>query len=427
MGIGGSRENRATLATLLTGLILIAAGCSESPQARPEPPPCPDERLGCVAVRRGAPIEIGTLLSMGGPSAGLGEDARNGTRLAAHLLSPPGEIHGHAIRWVDKNDRCSFEGRDGARDLALDPDTVAVIGTTCTVAALGTSDTILSEQGIILISPSNTHPSLTDPRIHQPFYLRVSPNDRIHGAAVANFVFRQAGWRSASTIHDGSPDAFGLEKAFADAFTSLGGNIVRQEAVQPGDKDLGPLLTALAADGIDGLYLPVSAAGGALIARQARTISGLADTQLAGSEALLEPDFLGDAGESAEGIYVAVTDDSAMQERLRYEGEFLPAYEQTFGGEPGSAHAAYGFDAAALLFEAIRKTAIRAADGSLLIPRTGLRDALYVTRDFVGASGTLTCTENGDCRPRATIAIHRVQNGELSRTVFRQTLWLDSL
>lgn len=222
-------------------------------------------------------MEIGTLLSMSGPTAAIGEDARNGARVAADLLDPPGEILGHAIEWVDEDDRCSVQGKYGARDLASDPDVVTVIGTTCSVAALGVSDTILGEQGIVLISPSNTHPMLTDPPTHHPFYLRVIP-----------------------------PDA-----------------------------------TSEAGDGPN-------------------------------PEPLRGAQLRGD--------------------------EFLSRYRERFGSEPSTLHAAYGFDSANLVFQAIKEAAILTPDDRLLIPRTGLRDALFATRDFPGATGMLTCRQNGDCQ-----------------------------
>jgi len=36
-------------------------------------------------------------------------------------------------------------------------------------------------------------------------------------------------------------------------------------------------------------------------------------------------------------------------------------------------------------------------DGSLLVGRQALRDAMIATKDFTGITGTLTCTPTGDC------------------------------
>ncbi len=93
-----------------------------------------------------------------------------------------------------EDDGCSAEGgQAGATALAANPDIVAVIGTSCSSAALGVADTILGDKGIILISPSNTNPGLTSEEAHQPFYLRTAHNDKIQGAIVADFVFTKLG------------------------------------------------------------------------------------------------------------------------------------------------------------------------------------------------------------------------------------------
>ena len=43
----------------------------------------------------------------------------------------------------------------------------------------------------MLIAPSNTAPSLTLPESHQPFYSRTAHNDKIQGAAMAQFVCKE--------------------------------------------------------------------------------------------------------------------------------------------------------------------------------------------------------------------------------------------
>ncbi len=49
-----------------------------------------------------------------------------------------------------------------------------------------------------------------------------------------------------------------------------------------------------------------------------------------------------------------------------------------------------------------------AGDGTMLIGRQALRDAVAATSGYEGITGTLTCDENGDCAdPR--IAVNEVQ------------------
>ena len=45
------------------------------------------------------------------------------------------------------------------------------------------------------------------------------------------------------------------------------------------------------------------------------------------------------------------------------------------------------------------------------IGRQALRDAIYATKDFQGITGTLTCSENGDCGA-PVIAVYQVVNAD---------------
>ena len=99
-----------------------------------------------------------------------------------------------------------------------------------------------------------------------------------------------------------------------------------------------------------------------------------------------------------------------FQEGDFYSNEFLPAYEEQFGSEPTSVFHAHAFDAANVLFDAIEQVAVVDDDGSLSIPRTALRDAVFATSGYEGLTGIITCTELGDCATDVTIGIFEGPN-----------------
>ena len=72
-----------------------------------------------------------------------------------------------------------------------------------------------------------------------------------------------------------------------------------------------------------------------------------------------------------------------------------------------------------MILAAIEEVAID-QDGTLYIPRTALKDALFATTDFPGITGTLTCNENGDCQPSATIAVVQVEGGAFTDAVYSE-------
>ncbi|NIA25707.1 MAG: ABC transporter substrate-binding protein [Gammaproteobacteria bacterium] len=408
---------------------MVAAACAGGGATAPDE--CTSDPFGCVTVDKGAPITVGTLLVISGPNAALGQDSQNGVVLAADYLDgtfdgKTGQIDGHDIAFVHQDDGCSAEGgQAGAQALASNPEIVGVIGTSCSSAALGVADTILSDKGVALISPSNTGPALTDPAQHQPFYLRTAHNDKLQGAAVAHFAYNELGARSAATIHDGSPYADGLQAVFAAEFEKMGGTITKQEAIQVGETDFTSVLTAIGAGTPDVLYYPIFAAEGGLITQQAKQTDGLENTILIGSDGMMSTDFLNAAGSAAEGMYLSGPDLTAFGgDQSFYQNQFLPAYKAQFGGDPAAAFHAHSYDAANMLFAAIGKVAID-ENGTLYIPRTALKDALFATKGMQGITGTLNCNSTGDCQSTATIAVVTVKDGKMTAPVYSEKASLE--
>ncbi len=165
-----------------------------------------------------------------GADAALGQDSQNGAVLAGDYLDgtfdgKDGQVLGHDITWTHEDELCTAEGgQAGGTALAADPSIVAVIGTSCSSAALGVADTIMSEKGILLFSSSNTNPALTSEEAHQPFYARTAHNDRIQGAIVAEYAYNEQGATKLATIHDESPYTQGLTAAAALNFEAAGGD-----------------------------------------------------------------------------------------------------------------------------------------------------------------------------------------------------------
>jgi branched-chain amino acid transport system substrate-binding protein len=129
-------------------------------------------------------------------------------------------------------------------------------------------------------------------------------------------------------------------------------------------------------------------------ARQRET-AGLEKVILMGADGLFSPDVVEAAGDAVEGFYVS----SPFLSGAAYDA-FVARYKEKFGTEPVSIFHAHAYDATKMIFAAIEKVTLQNPDGSLLIPRQALRDAMYATRDFEGLTGVLTCTPTGDCANR---------------------------
>lgn len=417
-----------SLLALVAALSLVAAACAgdeeepgvtgpTGPTATGPTAPavdCDADPFGCVEVGAGEPIRLGSLLAISGDVAFLGTDSNHGIELAIDNLDgaldgTPGQLLGHDVELQQEDDGCSAEGgQAGATALVADPSIVAVIGTSCSSAALGVADTITSDAGYLLLSPSNTNPGLTSEEAHQPFYARTAHNDRIQGAISAEFVYNELGITSAATINDESPYADGLAAAFRQNFEALGGTITAIEQVNSADTDLGPVLRSIA-EGEPGLvYAPNFPPGCGLSLIQGADIMPAGTTYM-GADGCLETSFVGQVGDPPADYYASSPDVTVFQGGAYYADEFLPAYEAQYGTEPTSVFHAHAFDAANILFNAIEAVAVDDG-GTLLIPRTALKDAVLATSGYEGMTGIVTCTPFGDCATDVTIGIFKYPN-----------------
>jgi len=400
---------------LLGAMALVAAACAEEeegPAVAPGAVDCAAVEFGCVEVGAGEPIKIAAEQTLTTPDAPLGNDQVNGLKLAIDYLDGaldgvPGQLLGHDVELIEADETCSAEGGTAAAtELAADPNLVSVFGTTCTSAALGTSDAILGAKGILLISGSNTNPNLTAEGVHNDFYLRTAHNDKIQGAIVAEYVYNELGARTAATINDESPYADALAAVFRSVFESLGGEITTFEAVQSTDTEFKPVLTSIAQGKPDVLYYPDFAQVCGLVTAQAREVAGLKDTILMGSDGCASADALELAGDALDGWYRSGPDTSAFKQGDFYQNEMLPAYLEQFGVEaPLSVFHAHIWDAFYIWKAALDQVAVQNDDGSLTIPRTALKDAVYATSGYQGLTGTITCTPLGDCATDVIIGI----------------------
>jgi len=389
-------NKRILFFSILVGLALTLAACGGAAYE------CPDE-LGCVSYAKDEPVRIASALVISGPNTDLGTDSQYGVEIAIAFQET---LFGHPIELQAEDDGCSAEGGQAAgQKIVSDPTIIAIIGTSCSGAGVPMSK-VVSDAGYVMVSPSNTSPALTDGAVAwNPGYLRTAHNDEVQGQAMANFAFDFLGVTTAAAIHDGDPYTEGLARVFADSFVSLGGTIVEFTAVNKGDTDMRPVLSAVAAAGPPELiYYPVFTAEGGFLTKQAKEVTGLEDTI---SDGMISSAAIEAVGEAGEGMYFSGPD-------LGFSGalydDFLAKYIADYGSEPISVFHAHSYDAAAMIFSCIEEVAVEDGD-SIHIGRQALRTCLYATSGFEGITGTLSCNQYGDCAD-AKISVSQLTNGE---------------
>jgi ABC-type branched-subunit amino acid transport system substrate-binding protein len=244
-------------------------------------PEAEQDSYGVVTIAAGDPIELATLQAITGDVANLGIDQVRAVEIA---IADRPEVMGHPVEMsMEEDDLCSAEGgTTGAQRIIANPQVVAVIGTSCSGAAVPAAEA-LSEQGILMISGSNTSPRLTATgyfsaegpvrgEAWQYGYFRSAHNDEFQGRAAAQFAFEQLSVTKAATIHDGDPYTQGLAGAFGGSFEEFGGEIVLATAVTKEQEDMRPVLTEVQASGAQMLFFPIFEPAGDRIVQQAEEV-----------------------------------------------------------------------------------------------------------------------------------------------------------
>ena len=392
------------LSTLVLAAIVLAACGGGAPEFTCEDP------LGCVTYAPDEPIRIASALVISGPDAQLGLDSQYGVEVAMALK---GQVDGHDVELQAEDDGCNAEGGQAAgQKIVSDPSIIGVVGTSCSGAGVPMSK-VISDAGYFMVSPSNTAPSLTDPeQAWNVGYLRTAHNDKVQGAAIADFAYNELGLTTAAAIHDGDPYTEGLANAFAQAFEALGGQIVAFTAVNKGDTDMRPVLTAVAAAGPpEFIYYPVFTAECSFLTKQAKEVAGLENVVTAAADGCISDAAAEAIGSAGEGMYFSGPDISFTGSEY---DTFKAKYKEMFGTDTLSVFHAHAYDATNMIFARIEEVGVAEDDGTLHIGRQAMRDCLYNTSNFQGITGTLTCDQYGDCAD-PKISVSQLQGTEYVR------------
>jgi branched-chain amino acid transport system substrate-binding protein len=399
-----------------TAMLLVLAACTPAGSGSPSEAAasasaaadpaaaCDALENGCFEVAAGEPLTVASALSITGETAFLGNDSNFGIQVAQEER---GQVLGRDVEVIHEDGGCgdAATGQTAAQAIVANPAILGVIGTTCSRTAV-TAMQVLGPAHIVMISPSNTAPGLTNPDHEQyggEYYFRTAYNDKVQGAAVAKYACEVLKVTTAATIHDGSPYADQLQQVFADQFTSqCNGTVTSQNAMAVGDTDFHPLLTTIAAEAPAMIFMPIFDPEGPLIVNQSRDIAALKDTIFFGADGVKDAGFIAAAGSVAEqiGMYFSGPD---LNFGTRYTDDFLPKLLELEGTtEPQAPYHAHGYDAYNILLDAIVAAHVGdGADGTSFFSRDGIREYIAGLKDYDGLTGTLTCGgeghDPGDC------------------------------
>lgn len=362
---------------------------------------------GVVTFAAGDSVKIGLATDLSNLIPAPGQDIANGAQLAVDEFNEAGGLQGFTVELVVEDDRCVGEDATSVANLFVsDPHIVGVVGHVCSGASIPASE-VYQEARIPMVSPSSTAGAFTARGLDVAN--RVAFNDNIQGVVAARFIFSELGAQRIAVLHDNTSYGEGLASTVAATFEELGGEVITFEVVDPEEQDFRPVLTVLAGQEPDLIYLGGYEAQAALIVQQMAEV-GLEDTLFFSDDGVYTATYLELAGDASEGTYVTfgaqVGDPEANE-------AFDERYEEKFGVAPdelGPFHA-QAYDAATVILKALEAVATVDDAGNLSVDREALIEAVRTTKDLEGLSGLITCDENGDCGS-ATIAVFVAEGGE---------------
>ena len=278
---------------------------------------------------------------------------------------------------------------------------------------------INNQAGLVMISPANTYPGLTknvpgveagEPDKYYPTkirnYSRVVPADDLQGPVGARWA-KELGGKNVYILDDQETYGKGLADLFEAEAKKIGLNVVGHEGWDGKATDFRALANKVKGANPDTIYLGgITQNQGGQLVKDLRGVGMTADkVKIIGPDGLYETELINAAGkDAAEGFYV--TFGGVPPNKLEGAGaKWYADYKAKYNAEP-EAYAAYGYEAAKVLLDAINRAC---ATGTL--DRKSVRDAVFATKDFNGLLGKFSIDPNGDTT-MTTMSGQQVKNGK---------------
>jgi branched-chain amino acid transport system substrate-binding protein len=267
-----------------------------------------------------ADILVGIAGPLSGPNAAFGNELRVGATAAITAVNASGGINGENLSLVEGDDGCDVRrAGDVAKDF-INKDVRLVVGHFCSAASMAAATEYLAK-GVLMITPSATHPELTSKGLWNVF--RLTAREDMQADVAAQRIKSRGEGGEAILLTDGLPETAALVKRFKAALPNA-----KSITVKSGDPRLPQdtsLLTATAA------YLALQFADAAAVTRALRDINlGL---PIYGPDYLQSEAFGTRASAAANGTHVSflqelssIADPRRTATMLNAEGSTLAAY-----------------------------------------------------------------------------------------------------
>src|SRR3989344_1145479 len=339
--------------------------------------------LGNVKVENTANAEtykVGVMVLLTGDAAVYGEPALNLYRLALEEINEAGGVNGRKLELVVEDSKCN--GKDGANasQKLINVDKVQVIvGGFCSSESLSAAP-IAAAAKVTLFSPGSSSPALTNV---SPFFFRNYPSDATQGKVLAEIAYNDKKWKNVAFIQEQTDYALGVNKAFSENFTVMGGKVTKEE-FPSSTTDFRSILAKIKSQNPDALFVDSQTPAAA-----ARIFKQLQDMKW--SPKLLVSDAVSGDPETVSTYKTLLEDTLAAEFGNSNNSKFkhmVDIYKAKHNVEPPyQGYAQTEFDALFMVVDGIKTVGYNGAK---------LASWSRTIKEWEGASGKVTIQADGD-------------------------------
>ncbi len=346
-------------------------------------------------------IVIGEIGPITGEGAIYGVSTYEGAALAIEQF---GDINGKKVIVKQYDDQMNPPEAINAYNRLTDNDNVTAILGAITSGATSAVVEASQAKGTAIVTPTATLDSITT--LGTNVY-RGCFQDSYQGQVMAKFAYENLGAKKAAIIYNNSSDySNGLEAAFTETFTSLGGEIVASEAYSDSDVNFKVQLAKIQEAKPEVLFAPDYYEKIALLTKQVNDM-GL-DVKMLGSDGW-------------DGVLDLVSDPAILnnsyicnsfstEDQSESVQKFIADYTEKFGKAPNG-FAASGYDAALVLL-----TAIKNCDTNGDLSNEAIIAELAKT-EVAGVNGNIKFDENRNAIKGAVIIEYKDGKGVINTKI----------
>ena len=341
-------------------------------------------------------VAIGYQAPLTGENAQYGILFRNSATMAVETFNKSGKLPGVTI--VLKFEDSKGDAKDGvniAKKFVDDTQIVGVLGDFSSTVSMAAAQ-VYKEAKMPQLSQTASHPDYV--KISE-WQFRNITTQAYEGPFVARWAMGNPHLKKFAIVGIQNDWGQSAVQNFADGVKANGGEVVSTEFFNPGTRDFRAILTKVARERPDAVYMAMFYEDGAAFLQQ-RLQMGV-KTPVFATSSLYSPKVIELAGPAANELFLSSTfmkEDSSPNVQA-----YVKEYTARYKSEPDQ-FSAQAFDATNIMLDAI----VRA--GGAGATRQKVRDALAATKNFPGVTGNTTF-DPVTREPSKTLARMQIRDG----------------